>query len=52
VILLGVGGGLTALGLPYQASRIITAACEGVFMYCALRWVVFAERPTHRPQPC
>lgn len=50
-ILLGIGGGLTALGVPDQASRIIGAACEGVFMYCTLRWVVFAQRPTSDRNP-
>jgi putative flippase GtrA len=44
VFLLGVGGGLVALGLQYHVSRIVAGACEGVFMYCALRWVVFRER--------
>ena len=43
-ILLGVGWGLTTLGVPYQAARIIAGAGEGVFMYCALRWVVFAAK--------
>jgi len=42
VIVLGVGSGLTACGVPYQLARIIAGGCEGGFMYCALRWVVFA----------
>jgi putative flippase GtrA len=45
LILLGVGAGLTHLGVPYLVSRIVAGACEGVFMYSALRWVVFAVRP-------
>lgn len=44
-ILLGVGAGLTSLGVPYMVARIIAGACEAVFMYSALRWVVFASRP-------
>jgi putative flippase GtrA len=44
VFLLGVGGGLVELGVQYHVSRIVAGACEGVFMYCALRWVVFRER--------
>jgi putative flippase GtrA len=44
VFLLGVGGGLVELGLQYHVSRIVAGACEGVFMYCVLRWVVFRER--------
>jgi hypothetical protein len=47
--LLGVGGGLVALGVEYHLSRIIAGACEGVFMYCALRWVVFAKRAEPTP---
>ena len=47
---LGVGAGLTAPGVQYQASRIVAAACEGVSMYCALRRVIFAPRPTPGPQ--
>jgi len=42
VVLLGVTTGLAALGVPYQVSRVIAGACEGVFMYCAMRWFVFA----------
>ena len=44
VFLLGVGGGLVAFGLEYHLSRVIAGACEGVFMYCAMRWVVFRSR--------
>ncbi|MFI5612841.1 GtrA family protein [Amycolatopsis sp. NPDC051903] len=42
--LLGVGAGLSALGLEYHLSRLIAGACEGVFMYSVMRWVVFAKR--------
>jgi putative flippase GtrA len=42
VVLLGVTTGLAAAGLPYQAARIAAGACEGIFMYCAMRWFVFA----------
>jgi putative flippase GtrA len=44
VFLLGVGGGLTALGVEYHLSRLAAGVAEGVFMYCALRWVVFPSR--------
>lgn len=44
VFILGVGGGLVALGVQYHVSRIVAGVCEAVFMYCTLRWVVFAER--------
>ena len=43
-ILLGVGAGLAALGLEYHLSRLLAGVCEGVFMYCAMRWVVFPKR--------
>lgn len=43
-LLLGVSAGLVALGVHYQVARIAAGVCEGIFMYCALRWVVFAER--------
>ncbi|QRP48716.1 GtrA family protein [Amycolatopsis sp. FDAARGOS 1241] len=42
--LLGVGAGLSTLGLEYHLSRLIAGACEGVFMYSVMRWVVFAKR--------
>ncbi len=42
VLLLGVTTGLTTLGVPYQAARVAAGGCEGVFMYCALRWFVFS----------
>lgn len=41
VVLLGVGAGLAALGVQYQVSRLVAGACEAVFLYCAMRWVVF-----------
>ncbi|MGW4400487.1 GtrA family protein [Amycolatopsis nivea] len=42
--LLGLGAGLAALGVEYHLSRLIAGACEGVFMYSVMRWVVFAKR--------
>jgi putative flippase GtrA len=47
-IVLGVGAGLTTVGLHYQLSRVTAGACEAVFMYCVLRWVVFAQSPATR----
>jgi putative flippase GtrA len=47
VVLLGVTTGLAALGVPYQVGRVAAGACEGAFMYCAMRWFVFSPvRPT------
>jgi putative flippase GtrA len=42
--ILGVGTGLTALGVDYRVARMAAGACEAVYMYCAMRWVVFRER--------
>ncbi|MGY4101307.1 GtrA family protein [Nocardia sp. R16R-3T] len=39
--ILGVGSGLAALGLEYHLSRLLAGACEAVYMYSAMRWVVF-----------
>lgn len=32
---------LTDLGIDYRISRLMAGGCEAVYMYCALRWVVF-----------
>jgi putative flippase GtrA len=39
--ILGVGGGLTALGAEYHLSRIIAGICEAVYIYSVMRWVIF-----------
>jgi putative flippase GtrA len=39
--ILGVSTLLTTLGVEYQVSRVLAGGCEAVFMYCAMRWVVF-----------
>jgi putative flippase GtrA len=49
--ILGVGSGLAALGWEYHLSRIIAGACEGVFMYCVMRWVVFSDVSSTRAHP-
>lgn len=41
--ILGVGAGLTALGVDYRISRLAAGACEAVYMYCAMRWLVFRD---------
>jgi putative flippase GtrA len=46
--ILGVGAGLTALGLDYRLSRLAAGGCEAVYMYCMMRWVVFRDsQPNH-----
>ena len=44
VWILGVGTGLAALGVEYHVARVLAGVCEGVYMYCAMRWVVFRKR--------
>ncbi|NEA34251.1 GtrA family protein [Streptomyces sp. SID13031] len=44
VWIIGAGAGLSALGVEYHLARIIAGACEGIYMYCALRWIVFRQR--------
>lgn len=41
--ILGVGSGLAALGVEYHLARLIAGACEAVYMYCAMRWIVFRD---------
>jgi putative flippase GtrA len=48
IMILGVGAGLASLGVPLPVARIFAGAGEAVFMYCALRWVVFAAEPRRR----
>jgi putative flippase GtrA len=44
VLLLGVTTLLSSAGVPYQLSRLVAGACEGVFMYVAMRWFVFRQQ--------
>ena len=39
--ILAVSSALTALGLDYRVARLLAGACEAVYMYSAMRWVVF-----------
>ena len=39
--ILGVSSALAALGVEYHVARIAAGACEAVFIYSAMRWVVF-----------
>jgi putative flippase GtrA len=42
-LILGVGSGLTAAGLEYQLARIAAGGCEAVWMYVAMRFLVFRD---------
>jgi putative flippase GtrA len=39
--ILGVSTALTALGVEYHLARSVAGGCEAVYMYSAMRWVVF-----------
>jgi putative flippase GtrA len=41
--ILGIGAGLTAVGVDYRLARVIAGACESVYMYAAMRWLVFRD---------
>ncbi|MRH90054.1 GtrA family protein [Nocardia sp. SYP-A9097] len=41
VFILGVTSGFTALGIEYQLARVLGGAGEGLYMYAAMRWLVF-----------
>ena len=34
-------GTLDPLDATHRVARLVAGACEAVFMYCAMRWVVF-----------
>ena len=40
-LILGVTTALGAVGVQYQLSRLAGGICEAVYMYSAMRWVVF-----------
>ncbi|WP_240325299.1 GtrA family protein [Amycolatopsis thermalba] len=42
--ILGAGAGLAALGVQYHLARLVAGACEAVFLYSVLRWIVFIDR--------
>ena len=50
--ILGVGAGLASLGVSYQLARTIAGLCEAVYMYAAMRWLVFRDtRASPGPGP-
>ena len=51
-LILGLTTGLAALGLDYRLARLTAAGCECVYMYSAMRWLVFPDaRPEHPEAP-
>jgi hypothetical protein len=47
--ILGIGAGLTAVGVDYRLARVIAGACESVYMYAAMRWLVFRDARGGQP---
>ena len=43
IFVLGLTDLLSALGVYYLLSRVLAACCEGVYLYCMMRWVVFRD---------
>lgn len=41
-LVLGLGSGLIAVGVPFLLARVVAAAAEAVWMYSTMRWWVFA----------
>ena len=48
-LILGVGSGLAALGVPVLLSRVLAGFAEAVWMYAAMRWWVFSTRTGAAP---
>ena len=47
-LVLGLGSGLHAIGVPFLLARVIAAGAEAVWMYSMMRWWVFAAEPAER----
>lgn len=43
-LVLGLGSGLHAIGVPFLIARVVAACAEAVWMYSTMRWWVFATR--------
>lgn len=39
--ILGLSSALAAVGVDFRLARILAGCCEAVYMYCAMRWLVF-----------
>ena len=49
IFVLGLTDGLAAIGVYFELARVIAACCEGVFLYCCMRWLVFRDTLGSRP---
>jgi len=43
LFILGVSSALSVLGVQYHLARIAAGAGEAIYMYCAMRWLVFGR---------
>jgi putative flippase GtrA len=43
MFVLGLTTGLAAAGVYFELARVIAATCEGVYLYCCMRWIVFRD---------
>jgi len=43
IFVLGLTYLLSHVGVYYELSRVLAACCEGVYLYCMMRWVVFRD---------
>jgi putative flippase GtrA len=43
IFVLGLTDLLAAVGVYYELARVLAACCEGVYLYCMMRWVVFRD---------
>lgn len=48
VFVLGLTDLLAAAGVYFEIARVMAACCEGVYLYCCMRWLVFRDT-LHRP---
>lgn len=48
-LVLGLGSGLHAVGVPFLVARLVAAGAEAVWMYSMMRWWVFVPTTTDPP---
>jgi putative flippase GtrA len=51
IFVLGLTDLLYVAGVHLQLSRVIAACCEGVYLYCMMRWVVFRDAAPAKAVP-
>ena len=51
IFVLGLTDLLHSAGVYYELARIISACCEGIYLYCAMRWLIFRDTLPSRGGP-